>query len=430
MRFSRVYYGWWIVLGGFILQGVTGGVFGQAFGAYFVHLQAEFGWSRTVLSGAFSLGQIEGGIMGPVQGWLLDRLGPRTLVRIGIAFFALGLVLLSWSGSVPTFYGAFLIATVGAGLAGYLTINTTLVNWFVRRRATAMALAATGWGVAGLLIPGVAWALETFGWRETARYSGLLVFAVGIPAAQLMRRTPEEHGYRPDGDPVPARDPIRPPSQAVAGGDIWGPSGGFTLDQALRTQAFWLLAAGHGSALLVVSAVIVHLIPHLVQQAGLSLPTAAAVLSLLTILSIVGQLLGGFIGDRMDKRRIAAVCMVCHMLALLGLAVATALPVIIGLAALHGIAWGLRGPLMAAIRADYFGRRAFGVIMGLSSLFVTIGAVAGPLFAGFMADLLGDYRIGFIVLSVLAGLGSVFFLAARRSTVEQQGNRAPLLTRS
>jgi MFS family permease len=103
-----------------------------------------------------------------------------------------------------------------------------------------------------------------------------------------------------------------------------------------------------------------------------------------------------------------------HMTGLLLVAYATMLPMVVAFAVLHGLAWGVRGPLMQAMRADYFGTASFGVIMGLSSLIVMFGNTAGPLVAGILADRTGSYEAGFTVLAVLAGLGSIFFLLAVR----------------
>jgi MFS family permease len=103
-----------------------------------------------------------------------------------------------------------------------------------------------------------------------------------------------------------------------------------------------------------------------------------------------------------------------HMSGLLLLTYAFNLAMVIGFAALHGAAWGLRGPFMQALRADYFGRSAIGMILGLSFLVIMVGQVGGPMIAGFLADLTGNYRLGFTVLALLAGLGSAFFLAAKK----------------
>ena len=149
----------------------------------------------------------------------------------------------------------------------------------------------------------------------------------------------------------------------------------------------------------------VHLIPHLVHRLEVSLASAALVVTVMTMTSMVGQIGGGLLGDRLDKRLICAVGMVAHCVALLGITFATSLAVVYFFAILHGLAWGGRGPLMGAIRADYFGRRSLGTIMGLSSVIVTLGIMFGPVFAGWMADQRGDYQLGFVVLASYDGSG-------------------------
>jgi MFS family permease len=86
---------------------------------------------------------------------------------------------------------------------------------------------------------------------------------------------------------------------------------------------------------------------------------------------------------------------------------------IVAFVVLHGLAWGTRGPLMAAIRADYFGATNFGAIMGTSSMIAAFGTTAGPLIAGVLADRTGNYEAGFTVLATMAALGSIFFILAR-----------------
>jgi sugar phosphate permease len=245
-----------------------------------------------------------------------------------------------------------------------------LVNWFRRRRALALGVSATGMAAGGLLTQVVALALASVGWRWTAAASGLVILAAGLPLARLVRHRPEPYGLTPDGDP--------PPSEAARGA---GPAGrarapgppaarDFTAREAMRTPAFWLISLGHGSALLVVSAVIVHMVVHVTERLGYSLRQGTAVVALLTTLQMAGQLLGGWAGDR--------------------------------------------GPLMAAMRADYFGSASYGMIAGISSTVVMLGMMAGPLVAGVLADRTGSYVAGFRVLAALAALGSVFFLLAHR----------------
>lgn len=401
----RIFRGWWVVAGGVGIQATLAGVLYQSYTAYVVPMTAEFGWSRTIFAGVSSLSQVEIGVTGPLQGWLLDRFGVRVVVRAGLILTAIGLALLSFTNSIPWLYGSFLVASVGATLAGFVSITTAVVNWFERKRATALAIISTGISLGGVLVLVVAWGLTTVGWRATALASAVVVLLVGLPLAQLLDSSPEKHGLRPDGDPAPT----------AGAAPRWSASGpAFTLGEAVRTPAFWYISLGQAAALLIVASMSVHLVPAVSQALAVPLEVAASAVTIMTVMSFVGQLVGGFLGDRFSKRAICAVAMLGHAAGLLALAYATEFWMVVLFAVLHGGAWGVRGPLMAAIRADYFGRASFGKILGVSNMIVTLGSVSGPLLAGYFADQTGDYRLGFTVLALLSLLGCLFFgLAAR-----------------
>ncbi|MEZ4523583.1 MAG: MFS transporter [Thermomicrobiales bacterium] len=412
-RAQGVFYGWWVVSGAFAIQVLLSALLMQSFGAYVPVLQDQFGWSKAQLSAAFSLQRVESGLLGPIQGWMLDRFGPRNVMRVGMLLFGIGLMLFSQINSLTYFYLVFLLIAVGGSLGGFMSLTSTLVNWFVRKRATAMGVAQMGMSVGGLLVPLVAISLTDLGWRSTAFYSGIIVLVVGLPVTQLMRRNPEEYGLLPDGETEEeaAERRARARAEQIESDDIE-----FTPKQAMRTRAFWFISLGHGAAVLVVSAVMVHLIVHLNEGLGYSLRAAATVVSLMTIMQMIGLPVGGYLGDRFEKRKIAIFAMFGHASALIVLAYATNLAMVIFFAVVHGLAWGMRGPLMQAMRADYFGRKAFAKVMGFSSMIVMIGMTSGPLVAGILADRLGNYQLGFTVLGVAAGLGSVFFIFATKPT--------------
>jgi len=401
-----VFYGWWIVLTGAVLTLLQGALLGQAYGSYVVVLSAEFGWSRTLLSGASALREMESGLIGPVQGWFLDRVGPRRVARAGIVILAIGFMLFSQVQNPVMFYVAFLIMAIGASLMGYLTTTYTVVQWFERKRSTALSLTSMGGALGGVIVPLTVVALETFGWRTTAFLSGVVVLVVGLPMAQVLRREPSDMGLAADGDPVEVVDPDAPPV-------LFRP-GDFTLREALREASFWWLSLGHGFALFVVASVNVHMISHLTETLDYSLSRAGFVYSALTSMFIVGTLAGGWIGDRFSKRWMAFGCMSGHCVGMLLLSHANGSLMVIAFVVIHGLAWGMRGPQMAALRAEYFGRTAFGKIMGVSNGVIIIGTIAGPLIAGYVYDQTGSYRIGFDILAAFALAGSIFFVLARR----------------
>ena len=403
---KRLFYGWKMVAAGSALQFLQAGLMTQSFGAYVAVLQDERGWSKTALSGAAALQQMEAAILGPLLGWIIDRFGAQGPIRIGVVIFGIGFMLLSQIDTLLGFYGAFVVMAIGSSLCGFFPINVALIHWFDRYRARALSSLSLGLAVGGLFVPVVAWSLSTWGWRITAFASGVAYIAIGLPLAMAMRRRPEDHGETVDGGRS-LRD--------VPGGAASAPdSRDFTAREALRTGAFWLISLGHAFALLVVHAVNVHAITHMKEGLGYSVERAAFVIALLVIGQIGGVLIGWAVGDRFEKRFVAAICMLMHMAGLLLLTYAVAAPMVIGFALLHGVAWGLRGPFMQAMRADYFGRAAIGMILGLSYMIIVVGQVGGPMIAGVLADMTGDYRLGFTILALLAGTGSLFFLFARR----------------
>jgi sugar phosphate permease len=406
---KRIFYGWWMVGAGSLMQFVQSTLLLQSFGAYFAVLRDDRGWSKTELSGAAALHQVEAAILGPLLGWFIDRFGAQWVIRSGVVLFGTGFMLLSCIDSLLAFYGAFIVTALGASLCGFFPLNVSLIHWFERHRARALSSMQIGMAAGGLCVPLVAWALATWGWRATAFASGILIIVICLPLSFVFRHRPEDGGLKMDGLDVDTQGlPVRSTSESKA------VTRDFTAREALRTPAFWLLSLGHGFALFVVTGINTHAITHMKEGLGYSIEAASFVITLQTVAQLCGVGVGAWIGDRLNKRLVSAGCMLGHMSGLLFLTYASGAAMIVAYALLHGAAWGLRGPMMQAIRADYFGRSAIGMILGLSFMIMLVGQVGGPMIAGILADMTGNYRAGFTVLALLAGLGSVFFLLAKR----------------
>ncbi len=405
----KIFYGWRMTAAACGIQFLLAALLMQSFGLYIAALSDELGWSKTALSGAAALQSVEAAIIGPVLGWVVDRFGPQSMIRLGMLIFGVGLLCLSQIDTLTGFYVSAILMAIGTSLCGYFPLSVALVQWFERYRARALSIMSLGLAMGGLAVPVVAWAMQSFGWRAAALGSGVVAIVVGIPMARIIRRRPEDHGEFIDGiAPLASNTPLQEADskQPIAHE--------FTAKEALRTQAFWMLAIGHGLALLVVTAVNVHAITHMKEGLGYSVSEAGLVIMLMTVGQMGGVLLGASMGDRYDKRVVAALCMVSHMVGLLCLTYATHVSALAAFAAFHGVAWGLRGPFMQAIRADYFGRNAIGMILGLSAAIIAVGQVAGPMVAGMLADLTGNYRLGFTLLALVAGLGSLSFMLAKK----------------
>ena len=405
----KIFHGWRIVAASVGIQTLHACLLLQAFGAYVAVLSEEQGWSKTALSGAAALLSVEGAILGPLLGYLVDRFGARVMVRAGVVLVALGFLALSFTQTLTHFYGAVLLIAVATSFCGYFPLSVAVVHWFRKYRARALSLTSLGLAFGGLAVPAVGWVMQTYGWRTMALLSAVLWLTLGSLLASMVRGKPADVGETVDGDPAPEQEPIGSPARPPVAAER-----AFTAAEALRTRAFWLLGLGHAFALLAVTAVNVHAISHMKEGLGYTLAQASFVITLMTVSQGAGVLLGAAVGDRWSKRRVAAACMLAHMAGLLMLTYAVH-PLMLGaFAVLHGVAWGVRGPFMQALRADYFGLQSIGMILGLSAVLVSLGQVGGPLVAGGLADLTGNYRAGFTLLALMVGAGSLLFLLARK----------------
>ncbi len=375
----------------------------HSYGGYVVLLQEEFAWSAAIVSGAFALTRVESGLLGPLQGWLTDRFGPRVILVYGNILFGIGFMLLGLVNSVWSFYAVFLLIAVGGSLGGFATAMVSIVHWFDRHRSKAVAGSQLGFSIGGLAVPLITLVLQSVGWRWTAVLSGMFILLVTTPMSLLMRHSPQEIGEHPDGIAVRERVAV---SNAL-------PKQLFTVREALRTSSFWFLAIGHGITLLTVSATMVHLLPHLTRSFGYSLTLASAFLPLMFSCQIAGQLLGGVLGDRIDKRLLCTGCLISHALAMFVISFAENTLMVIAFTLLHGFAWGIRAPLLVALRADYFGPQIFGRILGYTSMITMIGMTMGPLIVGLLYDEFRNYWVGFSSIGALTLLGAVFFYFAK-----------------
>lgn len=414
-RMRGMFYGWWLAgVAALIMVIGTVPIF-QGMPAWFVVLESNFGWSRAQLSLAFSLTRVEGSIMGPISGYLIDRLGPRRMVLIGLLVLGGGFLAFSRVNNLWQFYLAFIIMSSGAGLGTWLPMMTVLNSWFIKRRSMAMALAMEGFAVGGVVVvPILAWAIDPArfgddGWRNVAVAIGLTVLLLAFPISRLVRNRPEDYGVLPDGvppdgiSPSPAISPGAPATRQA------NQSMDYTWQQAVRTRAFWLITMGHACSSIVIVTLMVHL-GTLLTDRGFSLQTVGWVVATQTGVSAVFNMVGGYVGDRVPLRMALFGFSALQSGAVVLLLYADTGPLVFLFAVVFGIGFGGRTPLTTSIRGLYFGRKAFASITGVSMIPMNVLLLVFPLFAGIMFDATGSYFIPFATIAVLSFIGALLFL--------------------
>lgn len=410
-RTRGVFYGWWTVGVAALVMALTNVPLFQGMATWFPVLEKQFRWSRASMVWAYSFTRIEGGVFGPIDGILIDRLGARRMVLIGCLILGGGFLILGSVNELWHLYAAFAVMSAGAGMGTFLPMMTTINNWFVRRRAMAMAGAMEGSMLGGiLLVPALAWAVEAelLGeepWRAVARGIGVFIILLAFPISRLVRNRPEDYGQLPDGD-VASRAATLGVSKAVPPEE----GRGYTWQQAIRTRTFWLISIGHGCSSMVIVTMMVHLGHMLNIDRGFSLQTVGWVVAAQTAVAAVFTLVGGHVGDRVPIRLAVFGFSAIQSVAVIVLLHAHSTQLIFLYAVLIGIGFGGRNPLTTAIRGVYFGRRGFATITGMGQVPMNILLFVAPLFAGYTFEYTGSYSIAFYTVAVVSFAGSCLFL--------------------
>jgi MFS family permease len=402
-----IYYGWVIVAVMFVTLFISLG-FRFAFGVFYSAILDETGWRRADTAVVVSAAMIVYACMAAPCGYLFDRLGARVLFPVGALCMGAGLMLCATSESLAGLtisYGILLGLSYAA--LGFIPHMAIVPRWFVRRRGLASAASLAGVGLGSLGVAALsADLIVRIGWRETMWWFGIASMVVLIPLNVLFHRHSAEHiGLVPDGpstQPAARSAPVRT---------------GATIEDALRSPAFWLLSLSVTMTGLCNMTMVVHQTRLLVDM-GYSLPLASLIFGMLGVMRAVGGLIWGPLSDRIGRS--ACVIVVCGIsiigLALLWLtslvpAESFALRIVLlsGFLLTFGIGYnGGIAPVYASAVSDRFAGRNLGTILGLLDLGFGLGSALGPWWAGWMFDRYGSYDgviLGVALGVVVTGFG-------------------------
>lgn len=386
----RIFYGWWIVAAGMICLLLAGGIGFYTFGAFFVPLIDEFGWSRAQLSLGMTIASVVG-VVAPVVGFWVDKYGARIVMAVGAVVTGAAFALLGFTHSLWYFYVMCLI--LASGHFGILNIPVTKVvsNWFVERRGLAMGLTLTGFGIGGLsMLPVASWLIAIFGWRIAYHILGLIILVVLTPLSILViRERPEQMGLLPDGKSAQQRVERTSTDDAQAG-TSW------TLSGALKAKNFWLIAGAFTLAYFGTAAVIIHAIP-LFQDMGVSPQLAATMLATATGVSILSRVAAGYIADRVSVRHVTIFAFLLQLLGLVILLEAGSSAMLWVFVVVFGLAMGAMFAMEPLVVSTHFGLASFGAIYGGLWALEAAGWAGGAPLAGYIFDVTGGYDLAFII---------------------------------
>ena len=412
MLLRRIYYGWLIV--------VTAGAaeFGNAASSitvltiFVIPMTDEFGWSRTEISGATSIGALLGAAIAPLVGRIVDRLGSRLVLVVGGGAVAGSCFYLAEAHTLLGFYIAFTVARTAD--QGLIKIGTTPVvaKWFYRFRGRAIA-AVFFMGMMGVLVmvPAVQFIISEWGWRAAWLMLGAVMAVVGVmPSLLFMRRQPEDMGLSMDGMPsIQKESDVDGSFELESNADPRWP-----ISLVIRTPAFWLILASLFMISTASSGVILHLMPYLTEESGISAKSAVGVISGFTASGAFATLAIGAISDRLPPRLLMVGSYLVSAAAMGLLIIADTLPEAYLFAALQGFAAigiNLTSPLLLA---QYYGRWVMGSMYGIVRAAQVAGFAIGALISGIVYDSTGSYQLAFSIFLVIALVSALLIIVAKR----------------
>ena len=404
-RIRGVYYGWWIVVSATTLGAFSGAVYFFGFSAFFLSLEEEFdsGFGKVALIAGLG-NVINGGLVAPLLGPLIDRYGPRRFMFLGVALMGLGFVLLSTATSMTQVFVYFLaFISVGVGMGAMVPPTMALPKWFIRKRGTVFGIHNTGLGIGAVLVIATGLLIEALGWKGAALAIGIAAWALGFPMAAIVKSRPEQYGLLPDGGSAHEK--------STAGEHI--PEVELTAREALATRAFWLQYASFTLRMMVSIGTIIHFVPAVVET-GVSQTAAVGYFSLFGIMSLPSRFFAGTLGDRFNKRLVFMAATGIMGLASITLASADAAWQIVLFAVLFATGSGGSGTVMNPISADTFGRASFATIAGYGAIITMVGTFAGPVLAGFVYDATNGYAPTMYTFAGLTAASIGLIALARR----------------
>lgn len=400
-RWQGMFYGWIIVVAALVIIGVGVGLMFML-GVFMEPLESDLGWTRGQIARASLYSWLAFGVFSFVFGSLSDRFGTRLVVMIGGVMFGLGMVGLSQLQALWQFYLLYGLL-VGGGIGAFMVpLTATITRWFTRHQSLVVAVVNCGIGIGGLLFaPLTRYLIIISGWRATFFLYGLLIWAVILPLAWLIRNRPEDMELLPYGD-------TSPEVKRSAGTEPMAHAFG----TVLATPVFWRIAVVHFLCCAAHSGPIFHMVSAVIDT-GTDKLAAATVFAIGSLASIPGRIGTGLLADRFGSKIVLITWLTMQATAVFLYLFAGGFGSFVMLALYFGLAYGGVMPLYPVVTREYFGARAMGASYGAIFLLSCFGMGLGAWAGGRIFDSTGTYQGMYLLSFFLAGVGAVLAIWLR-----------------
>ncbi len=418
-----MFYGWIILATLSVCYFLIIGTTFYGFGVVLAPMTADLGWSRAEAGTGFSLLVLTSGLGGPLIALMIRRFGARVTMSTGALFLASGAWITATSTTLFTYYlGAGVLMGLGMAMQTVLPGTHLLNHWFMKRRSLAIGVFFTAGGIGAFVAaPTFNAIIEATGsWRLIWLIIGGAALLAGLLSGLFIRERPELLGQHVDGASASPNllDESNTDSATPGPARVYQTTSDWALRPALATGAFWLILFGVTLSVLGLHVVNSQTVLHL-TDIGVSAALAATALGVQGLVSTVGRLFAGVLGDRIEPRLLLAAGLTCEMIALAVLATATTTWQVYVFAVFFGTGWGLAYVAAPTLIANYFGRRNYAALFATMGLAVTAVGALGPVAAGAVSDLTGSYAGAFYAYSVVAALAVLAMLLVRPPRPQQ-----------
>jgi predicted MFS family arabinose efflux permease len=408
---KKIFYGWWIVVGAFLLNFVGIGIIMNTMGVFIKPVAESLGFTRGGFTLYFTIAALSMMVMAPVMGKLLERYDIRIIMTVCTTMMATSFALFSQCQTLTQFYVVAVFLGIGSAGSHIIPVSMMITNWFVDKRGLAMGIVFAATGVGGLIFNPLAnWIIMNYSWQATFLSFGLIIGIISIPTAIfIVRAKPADMGLLPFG------------GEAALSQQSATEMEGLTATQAFRSSAFWLLALIILLIAIANMGVLHHIVPYLTDL-GFSSTTATMLMSLHMTMLVLGKVLVGGLADR-GLLKAYMICMIGLVISISLLYGAQWMWIAIVFSVLFGLSIAVRTVIPPLMTARVLGQKHFAVIYGFLNIFTTLGTAVGVPLSGFIYDWTKSYSLAFALY-----VGICLIAAAAGIAVMTRGGKKLLKT--